>query len=261
MRRLVTAILVLFLWTASAQAGHPLITDDAGTQGKGSFQVEINVEYSLDRESEAGTDIVEKAYEAAITLSYGIFNNADLVVGTPYQWIKTEEGGLPSTWQDGIADVSVELKWRFYDKDGYSLAVKPGISVPTGDEGNGLGNGRVSYSIFFISTRESGRWAFHVNGGYMRNEFSLDEDESVNRRDLWHFSVATELAATDALTLVANVGIEANPERGMNTPPAFVLGGAIYSLNEHADVDFGVKVGLNRPETDVSILAGITFKP
>jgi hypothetical protein len=31
-------------------AAHPLITDDAGTQGKGKFQLEVNGQYEHDEE-------------------------------------------------------------------------------------------------------------------------------------------------------------------------------------------------------------------
>jgi hypothetical protein len=45
-----------------------------------------------------------------------------------------------------------------------------------------------------------------------------------------------------------------------NTHPAFIPGGFIYSLSESLDADFGVNGGLNKPETDYSILAGATLR-
>jgi hypothetical protein len=33
------------------------------------------------------------------------------------------------------------VKWRFYEKDGLSFAIKPGIILPTGEEDKGLGDG------------------------------------------------------------------------------------------------------------------------
>ena len=91
------------------------------------------------------------------------------ILGVPYEWIRAKEEGDTFT-ENGISDISLEVKWRFYEKDGLSFALKPGISMPTGDEEKGLGAGRVGYRIFFITTKEIAPWAFHLNLGYIRNE-------------------------------------------------------------------------------------------
>ena len=62
------------------------------------------------------------------------------------------------------------------------------------------------------------------------------------------------------MKLVANVGIERNPDEDANNDPAFIIGGIIYSINENFDVDLGVKGGLSKSETDLSLLAGVTFR-
>jgi hypothetical protein len=62
------------------------------------------------------------------------------------------------------------------------------------------------------------------------------------------------------LKLVADVGIKRNPDTDANNDPAFLIGGIIYSIKENFDVDFGVKCGLTKSETDISALAGITFR-
>jgi len=46
----ITAMFIL-LGGTSAFAGHPLITDDAGTQGQGNVQLEINGEYVHNEEA------------------------------------------------------------------------------------------------------------------------------------------------------------------------------------------------------------------
>lgn len=260
LRNVCIALMLVLLWSGMALGAHPLITDDAGTQGKGKFQLEFNGEISSDKETVDGVRVEETASEAATIFSYGISDNADIVFGVPYQWIKVEEDGVETSDEDGISDVSVELKWRFYEKDGLGFAIKPGITLPTGDEDKGLGNGRASCSLTFITTKEAGPWAFHINAGYMRNEYELAEDEEANRKDLWYLSLASEYGATDALRLVANVGIERNPDKTSDTHPAFVLGGIIYSLSEDVDIDFGVKAGLNHPEADITYLAGLALR-
>lgn len=237
------------LFTVS-HAAHPLITDDTGTQRKGKVQLEVNSEFAHEKEDGAAED----GFEFVTVLSYGLADNVDIVLGIPYQHIRLKEDGQKST-EDGLSDISLELKWRFYEKDGISLALKPGITLPTGDNDKGLGAGRVTYSVFFITTKEMELWAFHLNIGYIRNENKADE-----RKNLWHASLAAGYGITEKLTMVGNVGLERNVDRNVNTAPAFVLGGLIYSISENLDIDFGVKGGLNKPEADYSVLAGIAWR-
>jgi hypothetical protein len=73
------------------------------------------------------------------------------------------------------------------------------------------------------------------------------------------FSCLAAEVAKD-LNVVANLGMERNPDKTSNTDPVFLLGGLIYSITENLDVDFGIKAGLTKPETDISYLAGITWR-
>jgi hypothetical protein len=253
-RKIVIMIAVALLWSGPALAAHPLITDDAGTQGKGKFQVEVNSEFGFDSEKEDGVTTKERTSEIATIISAGIADNIDIVLGLPYHWIRTREDGIVASDEDGIADISLETKWRFFEKGPFSLALKPGVTLPVGDEGKGLGTSRVTGSLFFIATGEMEPWAFHVNLGYVRNENEADE-----QKDLWHASLAAEIEVARNLKAVANVGIERNSDEESDGHPAFILGGLIYSVTDNFDVDFGVKAGLNKAETDYALLAGLTY--
>ncbi len=249
-------IMVLSL-AGSAFAAHPLITDDTGTQGKGKFQFEFIGEYGHDKEDGVTTNSL--VVPTVPVLSYGIADTVDLVLGISYQRTETKRDDVTTT-ERGISDASVQLKWRFYEKEGWSFAVKPGMTLPTGDENKGLGNGAVSYSAFFITTKDLQPWAFHLNLGYIRNEYKLQTDEETNRKDIWHASFASEVKVVKDLKAVTNVGVERNPDKTSDTSPAFILGGVIYSITENVDVDFGVKGGLTKPEMDISYLAGIVWR-
>ena len=253
----------LLLWVSAvvlspavtAFAAHPLITDDTGTQGKGKTQLEFTGEY--DHDSNNGFTTNTFIFPRIPVISYGIADSVDLVLGVPYEWRETKQDGIATT-ESGISDVSIQLKWKFQEKDGLSFAIKPGVTLPTGDENKGFGNGKVSYSTFFITTKERAPWAFHFNIGYIRNEYKLRTDEAANRKDLWHVSLASQVEVIKNLKAVANIGMERNLDKGSNTDPAFLLGGVIYSITESFDLDAGVKAGLNKPETDITYLAGIT---
>lgn len=261
-RKMKAAVLIVGLSVAITLSGevfaaHPLITDDAGTQGKGKAQLEFVGEYGVDKE-EGGT---EKSFAIPTSpfLSYGITDAMDIVFSMPYASVRVEDGGTTAAAR-GATDLTLELKARFYEKDGLSFAVKPGVSIPTGDEEKGLGNGKLSYSAFLIATKEIDSWAFHANAGYIRNEYKLQTDEDANRMDIWHVSVAAQVEVVENFSIAGNIGIERNSDKSSEVDPAFALVGFIYTVTEHFDIDLGLKAGLNKPETDTAVLAGVTWR-
>lgn len=234
---------------------HPLITDDTGTQGKGRFQIEVNGQYDSDRETVKGASLESTGSQIATTLSYGMSENADLVLSLPYQWGKVKEDGVALYDEKGISDTTFEVKWRFYEKDGLSLALKPGVRIPTGNDEKGLGAGKTGFHAFLIGSKEVASWAFHGNVGYIMNENKADEE-----KNFWQASLAATYEAVKGLKVVGNIGIERNRDKTADKDPAFLLGGVIYSLSHSFDIDFGVKYGLTAPETDWSVMAGAAFR-
>lgn len=244
-------LMVIFIYSQSLYAAHPLITDDAGTVGKGKAEVEFTFEYSSHKEGGVKANITD----LGATLTYGLIENLDFVLTLPYQRIKVKAEG-ETFKENGISDISLELKWRFYEKkDACSLSLKPVLSLPTGDDDKGLGNGKATFGLYFIASKEIEPITLHLNLGYIRNENKFDD-----RKDLWHISLASELEVMKELKLVANIGMERNTDRESNTDPAFILGGLIYTISENIDIDFGVKAGLNKAEVDYAVLAGLTYK-
>lgn len=250
----------LLVLVSRSEAAHPLITDDTGTQGKGKFQLELNGEYGSDREASLGIESMERAIEAGATLSHGIIDSLDAVLGVAYIWVEGRETDITipdsvHASEKGISDLSFELKWRFFEKEGLSLAIKPGISAPTGNERKGLGAGKYGLSTHLIVTQELEPWEFHINLGYIRNNSRFDE-----RENLCHLSLAAEFELVEGLELVANIGQERNPDKSTKRKPVFGLLGVIYELAENLDLDAGIKVGITDPETDITALAGMAWR-
>lgn len=249
--RIISLFVFLFYLSASAAfAAHPLITDDAGTQGTGKWQFELDGQY--EHEHEHGEK--ENNSEISTVVTYGLAETIDLVLGIPYQWLRTQDSEGTAR-ENGFADMSFEVKWRFYEKDGLSLAIKPGITLPTGNDEKGLGTGKVTYKTFFIATKELTPWMFHLNLGYYRNENTQGD-----RKDIWHSSLASEYLLAKGLRAVANIGVEKGDDPATSSNPAFLLGGLIYSLSDAIDIDAGYKYGLTDSEADHTILFGLTFR-
>jgi len=233
-------LLLCLCVAGNAYAAHPLISDDPGTTGTGKFNLEVNTEYANDNgDSET---------QLAATLSAGIRENIDLVVSVPYLFTRMDEGA-ETLKENGFSDITLEVKWKCYEKDSLSFAIKPGIILPIGEEDKGLGDGKAAYSLHFLAGKELEPVTLYLDLGYIKNRKEL--------RDIWHYSLAVEYAVSQPLTLVANIGGETNPERESNVHPLFLLGGLIYSINENISIDFGLKTGLNKAEADYTVLAGI----
>ncbi len=254
-KRIVVMVFAACSFSGPAFAAHPLVTDDAATQGRRNIQIELTGELDHDKGVREGVGTEESGVDLAAILSYGASDDIDIVIGLPYQWTRAKENGAAVSEEDGPSDVSIELKWRFYESEGLGLALKPGVTVPTGDEDRGLGSGRPSYGVFFIATRDTGPWALYLNIGYARNENRVDE-----REDIWHASLAGEAKVAEDVAVVANIGVERDPDKASGASPAFILVGIIYSFSDALDIDLGIKGGLSETETDLSVLAGITIR-
>ncbi|MFH0977406.1 MAG: transporter [Spirochaetota bacterium] len=247
---IIIVITINFFFTTGIYAAHPLITEDTGTQGKGKMQIELNGEHNRDKED----GVTEKNTQIAGIFTYGLTDNLDIITGIPYLFACTRSEG-DTTKEKGISDASFGVKWRFYEEKKFSFALKPEVSLPAGDHEKGLGSGKPGYSGFFVTTFNFELFSFHFHTGYIRNENKLEEE-----KNLWHISAACEYRLWENLRIIADAGINKNTDPDADENPAFILGGIIYSVRENIDLDAGLKYGLNKPETDYSILAGIAIR-
>lgn len=232
-----------------AGAAHPLITEDTGTQGQGNFQFELMFDRTRDRSP--GVKLRELLSTAV--LSYGVLENADLQFGLPYirQHIRDAAGRHAG---GGPLDASVDLKWRFFEQDDFSLGFKPGVTLPSGDEDRGLGTGRVAWGGLLILSYEPGSWAFHTHAGWRRNRNVVGE-----RTSLRHLSGALTWQATEGLKLVADVGADSNPDQTVRGALRYRILGLIYSPTPSLDIDAGLKRGYGGA-SDRTVQFGLTLR-
>jgi len=256
------AIILGLLCSAPAFAAHPLITDDSGTQGKGKFQVELNGEYSKNEANTAGMAQSETGGTIAAAVTYGLIDNVDIIVGFPWQWSSLKENGSIISDNNGVGDTSVDVKWRFLEGKPHelSLALKPGMTIPSGDETKGFGDGRISGGVMLIGTKEWQNVTFHCNAGYTHHAYGQIMASEMLKQDILHASLAAEFSITNNLRTVGNIGIETNENKASDNHPVFLLGGMIFSAADNFDLDLGVKGGLNKAETDTTILAGLSAR-
>lgn len=242
------SVLLCMLAPATGHAAHPLITEDTGTQGKGSFQLELTHEQGRLRQTGANE------YEAltSAVLSYGVMDSLDAIIALPYLRIDYSGNTPPAS---GVGDVGFDIKWRFYEQGPLSLALKPGITFPNGDEAQGLGTGKHGWGIFVIGSYESGPWAVHLHLGSFQNHNVVDE-----RVHLWHASAALVRHMGEDLKLILDAGIDSHTERGASSDPVFLIAGLIWSLHKNFDIDAGYKLESSDSARAHTLLAGLTWR-
>ncbi|WDD92065.1 transporter [Burkholderia sp. FERM BP-3421] len=230
---------------AGAYATHPLVSDDTGTQGDGNWQYELNMEQTS-RQSDTGR---QQLWNTTLTRGFG--PSFDLYVNAPYTHVQTRSDEASS----GFGDVEIGAKWRVLERGPLSIALKPRINVPTGDDHHGLGNGRVNAGATLLAQYDVAAFTFLVNAGVAYQPNSHDD-----RTSLWQVSGAMLYRVTDRLQLALDIGASRNPDRDHHTSPAFLIAGAIYTPRPWLDLDVGYRRGLNDQTYNHSLMAGVTAR-
>jgi len=152
------------------------------------------------------------------------------------------------------------MKYRFAERDGFSFAIAPSLTLPTGDSTEGLSEKSWIPDLTLIMTRELGeRAAIHANAGYARYIVRDDAVDDAMNNDLLHLSLALEGKVAKSFSAGVEFGT-ANPlEKGNGTWNSFALFGVSYSPREGIDLNAGIRYGLNDAEDDYTILYGATI--
>jgi hypothetical protein len=233
-------VFAFLLVAGNAYGAHPLLTEDTGTQGKGGWQLEVNGERQKDPQPDLDVPPL-RAIQSGTTLSYGLTETIDVKVDVPY------------LRHEGILDVAVGFKWRFYEKDELSFGVQAGLLLPTGDEQKGLGTGKTNAGVLGIASWQGERWEFHSSFGARSNENVIEQ-----RDWLGHFSAAAGYRLFKPLRLLVDFSWDSNPEVESGAFFNTVVG-FIWSVTKDFDLDGGYRRG-NDPAIRDAWLFGLTLR-
>jgi len=241
------ALPILLACAADVFAAHPLISEDAGTQGAGKFELELGNAWTRDRG--------ERAYEFGPQLSYGSLRELDVILRPTWVAFRTAGDGATTTAR-GAGDTAVDVKWRFYEAGAVSLATRAGIGMPTGDAARGLGAGRATYHVLAVTSVNAAPLALHANLGYTHAR-----SDALTRGDLFHASTAAVMTVGAGWQLLLyDIAVDTNPERARSVAPGVARIGAIYTVRQGCDVDFGYQVRLNDAAPSRVLVAGLTLR-
>ncbi|MCE4555748.1 transporter [Pelomonas cellulosilytica] len=228
----------LLLCGSPAWAAHPLQTEDTGTQGQGNVEIEKGLSWTRS----AGTTVF--AFQPQ--LSYGLTPALDLIVQPSWQ----RQPGVR-----GFGDTALDAKWRFFAVPGWSLGLRAGASVSSGDARLGLPRGTLQPHGLLVATVSDGPWTLHANLGLDRNPAA-----SGLRRHVAHASAAVVWAAADGLAWTLDVGTSSDPDPARRAWPATLLTGFIYTLTPHLDADLGYQRSANARPASRQWLLGLTYR-
>jgi hypothetical protein len=263
MKRVVAVLSLLLIMAATAYAGPPLITDDAGTVDVGKVEIELNGTHIYDRERSNGISARRGAVAGEARLTAGLCKNLEVSLAVLYTFSDrtTEDGNLTGK-ADGFGDMAVELKYAFAELDGITFAVKPSVILPTGNYNAGLSDIRWRLGGNLIASREfdEGAYALHVNLGYDHHDYRTEQARISNHSNLWFGSLGGEARVAKALTTVTELGLSTTQDKTTNELTGFAQVGARYELNEYLDVHAGFKFGLTKPEDDLTVRYGLVLK-
>ncbi|HNW98700.1 MAG TPA: transporter [Bacteroidales bacterium] len=232
------------------QAQLPCITDNTGTLGKYNGQIEISNGLGFHNEHRC----IENSTEIAPVFTFGLLDNMDLVIGYPFLFSNIQDdSGI--TRVAGFSDISIEVKYCFYNNNNFSVAIKPGLSFPMGKYEQGLGSGKISSSAFLISSINLSPVEINCNIGYIQNA-----NKCGDALNIWHFSLAADYSTKQNLHIILNSGIEKNPDSTDKTYPIFGLIGIYYCINDNCEISTGYKHGITSAETQHSFIYGITLR-
>ena len=201
--------------------------------------------------------------EAEMKITTGLYKNMGISLAIPYNINeRVKEDNQLVGKADGFGDMTVEVKYAFAELAGISFAIKPSVIMPTGEYSDGLSEGRWQFGTTMIATREfeEGKYALHANLGYEHHDYRNDEARDSNRNNLWSGSIAGEAEVAKGLFAVAELGLATTADKTTSELSACALVGARYEINEHLDINAGVKLGLTKPEDDISLLYGLALK-
>jgi hypothetical protein len=233
----------LLLWPVLAWSAHPLHTEDTGTHGVGTFELESG----LMRYSGSGQSVT--AYSPQVT--YGLLPTLDLIVQPSWLRIKDAAG---STLR-GVGDTNLDVKWLFDGSAPFSLGVRAGVAVPTGRPGLGLRRGTLGGHATLVLTHERQPFTVHSNIGYSRMPASEDQ-----RSELTHLSSALVWTPNEHLALTLEASADTNPDRVGGRRLTTALAGLIYTLRPGLDVDVGYQCNVPGTPPGRAWLLGLTWR-
>jgi hypothetical protein len=228
-----------------ARAQQPFYTDDADVTARGQFFFEATNEFDV---LHATARPALRQNTTIVTLSYGLFRNAEVSVSPPLITIFNERGAAPER-VTALGDVSFQIKYNLLrEREGSrrpALTVTLSVEAPTGSVAKGTGSGLFDYTLNGILQKSlTRRTTLRLNGGLVFAGNTTTGAVGLRARGrVFTGGGSIVRQFSERLTLGAELtgarAADADLGRGLLQGQA----GGNYALNSRATLDFGLIAG------------------
>jgi outer membrane putative beta-barrel porin/alpha-amylase len=226
-----------------SMAGHPLLSEDTGTQGTGNYELELGYDWS----QQDG----DRSFLFQPQLSWGASTTTDLIIQPSFVTDKNDGERLT-----GLGDTNLDAKWRFLSTTPWSLGVRAGLELPTAKNGLGLPHRNVSPHAVLVATGDFTPLTIDLNAGY-----GIAPADPTHRANLYHLSTAGTYEIRQRLSFLVDTSFDSNPDYQQGGRySAIGLIGVIYTIRPGLDIDTGFRGRLNGTGPAQQFLLGITFR-
>jgi len=225
----------------------PINTDDAYVLDKGTFTASLGTVFTRADNGDKETDL-------NIDLGYGILDRLEITMDIPIVFSDPKGGSN----EEGLGDISIRPEFLLIKENEYIPAISFGYTIKTksGNKSRGLGSGENDHSLSLQWSKDFSPLKFHFNLGYT----FVGQPKGEAADDIIFYNLASEYSLNDKLTLVGELIGDTNSDPKDNKNPLEALIGFIYSIGNHAALDFGIGGGFNRASPDLRATIGITYQ-
>ena len=256
MKRFSSIMLIfVFLFSCSLTANAGLFIDSTYTTPKGHIEAEFSADYYKDIEKEYDPDTEEytkticKETWLTLDIAYGISENWDAGVTTPYAFVDDNVSGKVN----GFSDVLVWSKYRIRNESGNypGFAIYGDIKTKSASQERSLGTGQVDYTITGILSKGIKDYYLDLNLGYI----FIGGDEN----DILYYAFDISKDITEKLSIGAEVYGETIFERNFEENTFIAALSLAYCATERIYLETGVGFGLTSVSPDYQYSGSVTF--
>lgn len=214
---LLSAWMFASLLPAPALAGPPFQTDDPDPVEHKHWEIYIASQIKHEKD---GTS----AMLPQIEINYGIFPNTQIHLIVPFQY--NSPSGEEAHY--GYGDTELGVKFRFIQETEWSpmVGIFPLVELPTGNQNEGLGNGKAQFFIPLWLQKSWGPWTSYGGGGYWINPGD-------GNKDWWFFGWEVQREISKALTLGGELIYKTADTDGGDNSFGFNVGAIINLMENH----------------------------
>jgi hypothetical protein len=230
----------------------PGLGTPACTIDKGHAAIELGLgDWTLTRQ---GGDREDDFATGDLLVRYGLTSSLEMQVGwTAYTHVRARSGKFVAH-QGGVGDVFVALRQNLHDPDGsgFSIALMPYATLPTGSDGIGAGDWGAGLLV---------PMSYELPHG-LALDFTAEADAAVDADGNGRHFAYSAIFGLD-VPLADKVGATAEFSAGRDEDPSGhsteLLAGlsAGWTPNDNLQLDVGANVGLNRDSPDVELYFGV----